>query len=154
MSLSASVSAASLGARSRVAGARLPRSARCVLPARPRRGTRAEALLRPYTVRTGDRLETIASKRGMSVKEVRECNKGRTLSAEVKARPHRLFAHSRPVYPYTLAGSIHGPYKTALFPATGPYKASFFQLNSTSKPFVPAMTPLELSHVTPQRSSS
>jgi len=123
MSLSASASAASLGARSRVAGARLPRSARCVLPARPQRGTRTQALLRPYTVRTGDKLQTIASKRGMSVQEVRECNKGRTLSAEVKARPYRLFAHSLPVYPYTLAGSIHGLTRQYCFSICLTYRA-------------------------------
>ena len=33
--------------------------------------------MRPYTLRAGDTLETIAQKRGMSVEEIRKCNSGK-----------------------------------------------------------------------------
>ena len=38
--------------------------------------------MRPYTLRKGDTLETIAQKRGMSVDEIRKCNA--TKGSEIK----------------------------------------------------------------------
>ena len=67
---------ASLAARVAVA----PRvmSARRSSPARGRAAVAvraaAQPAMRPYTLRKGDTLETIAQKRGMSVDEIRKCN--------------------------------------------------------------------------------
>ena len=51
---------------------------------RAARVVRVTAVMRPYTVRKGDTLATIASKRGMSVEEIRKTNAGRKMDAEVK----------------------------------------------------------------------
>jgi hypothetical protein len=37
----------------------------------------SSSTMRPYTLRAGDTLETIAQKRGMSVEEIRKCNSGK-----------------------------------------------------------------------------
>ena len=75
---------ASLAARVAVA----PRvaSARRSSPARGRAAVAVRAsgqpAMRPYTLRKGDTLETIAQKRGMSVDEIRKCNA--TKGSEIK----------------------------------------------------------------------
>jgi len=75
---------ASLAARVAVA----PRvaSARRSSPARGRAAVAvragAQPAMRPYTLRKGDTLETIAQKRGMSVDEIRKCNA--TKGSEIK----------------------------------------------------------------------
>lgn len=90
MSFTVSSSSWAVGARSQFAGARLNnarrgRVAAAETPApRKSRSLRVTAAMRPYTVRKGDTLTTIASKRGMSVEEIRKCNAGRVMDSEVK----------------------------------------------------------------------
>mmetsp|Transcript_1258 Transcript_1258/g.2928 ORF Transcript_1258/g.2928 Transcript_1258/m.2928 type:complete len:253 (+) Transcript_1258:193-951(+) len=84
-SCSVSSPAVGVGARSQFAGARLNARHACAarVAARPQRGggLRTQANMRPYTVRQGDTLATIASKRGMSVADIRKCNVGRKAAA-------------------------------------------------------------------------
>ena len=92
MSFAVTSSSSAVGARSQYAGVRLniARSGRVSSAVSPLAGARNKksltvtAAMRPYTVRKGDTLKTIASKRGMSIEEIRNCNAGRVMEEEVK----------------------------------------------------------------------
>jgi LysM repeat protein len=93
MSFAVSSSSSVAGARSQFAGTRLSnthggRTTAAVAPGAAKkshsRSLRVTAAMRPYTVRKGDSLKTIASKRGMSVEEIRKCNAGRVMDTEVR----------------------------------------------------------------------
>ena len=92
--LSARASATSRGdvvvvaaTRRATATATLPRRVGVVRRTVPRRALVVVANVRPYTVRKGDTLASIASKRGMSVEEVKRNNKGRSPSADAEVKP-------------------------------------------------------------------
>jgi LysM repeat protein len=92
--LSARASATSRGdvvvvaaTRRATATATLPRRDGVVRRTVPRRALVVVANVRPYTVRKGDTLASIASKRGMSVEEVKRNNKSRSPSADAEVKP-------------------------------------------------------------------
>jgi hypothetical protein len=75
-------------------------SARVAAPA-----PRAEytSSLRPYTIRKGDTLESIAKKRGLSVKDLNQYNKNLSAKGAEPARGHARVALSRVVAPVSFA---------------------------------------------------